>query len=157
MIMRTRGFTLVEFIMVIAATSAVALMGWVLFGPVDNWMFTQYRRAGFAENAAAVSRIQKEIRRIKAPGQIQIFTATQLRFVDIDNNTVDFLLSGTDLMRGADVLARNVQGLTFTYLDKDGNATAVQGQIRVIKVKLAIASGNQTIRIESSERIRNLP
>ncbi|MFH1829276.1 MAG: hypothetical protein ABH871_00670 [Pseudomonadota bacterium] len=154
--MKKRGFSVVEFIMTIAAGAIGALMIWGLFGPVDNWMFTQRRRLGFSENSAAITRMVKEIRRVKAPGQILTFTADHFKFVDIDNNTIDFQLSGTDFMRDTDVLARNVQNITFTYQDKDGNVAAVASQIRVIKVKLVTTSGNQTIALETADRIRNL-
>ena len=154
--MKGKGFTLVELVIAIAAVSAVALMTWVLFGPVNNWMFTQRRRAGFAENSAAITRVLKEIRRVKAPGQIQTWTSDHFRFVDIDNNAVDFQLSGTDLMRDSDVLVRDVSGITFSYLDRNGAAAGAVGQIRMIRVKLVTTSGGQTITLESAARMRNL-
>jgi prepilin-type N-terminal cleavage/methylation domain-containing protein len=154
--MNRRGFTLVELIMVIAAGSAVALTIWVLFGPVNNWVFTQQRRSGYGEATVAVTRILKEIRRVKAPGQIQTWDADHFQFVDVDNNTVDFQLSGTDLLRDSDVLARNVSSLAFSYLDKDGAVAGAKGQIRVIKVEVILTSGVQTVRLESAARIRNL-
>jgi len=154
--MKRDGFTLVEFVILIAALSAVALTAWVLFAPVNNWFFTQNRRSGFGESAVAVTRVLKEVRRIKDPNQIFTFTSDHLNFMDIDNNTVDFQLSGSNFLRDSDVLARNVNSLNFTYLDEDGAVAAVKQDIRVIVINLATASGDQTIRLESAARIRNL-
>jgi hypothetical protein len=126
------------------------------FGPLRNWFFTESVRSGTTEATIAITRIQKEINRVKAPGQIQVFTPEQLQFVDVDNNTVDIQKSGTDLLLDGNPLARNVQSLAFTYLDKDGNVATVKGLIRFIRVKLVMTSGNQTIRLQSAERIRNL-
>lgn len=148
---------MVEFIMGMTAGVTVALVAVFLFAPVENWVFTKARRSGVSDAQMAITRMLKEIRRIKAPGQIQTFTAEQLSFVDIENAAVTFQKTGTDLMRNGDVLARNVQGLVFTYLDKDGNVAAAAGQIRVMRVELAIVSGNQTVRLRSAARIRNLP
>jgi len=155
--MKRGGFTSVELIIGIAAGAVVVLMVWALFGPVSNWMFAQYRRGGFVENAAAISMVNKEVRRVKAPGQILIWEPEHLRFVDIDENIVEYQISGSDLMRGEDALLRNVQSIQFAYLDKDGSAAAINSQIRVISVKLVITSGAQSIALESAERIRNIP
>lgn len=155
--MKKSGFTLLEFIIGMTAGVAIALVAVFLFAPVDNWVYTQSRRSGTSENSAAMMRMLKEIRRIKTPGQIQIFDADHLQFIDIDDQTVDFQKSGTDLLRDADVLARNVQGLTFSYMDEEGNVTTDVGEIRVVRVELVTTSGAQTIRLQSSARIRNLP
>jgi hypothetical protein len=126
-----------------------------LYAPVRNWVFIQERRGGMAQDTAGVMKIVREIGRIKEPGQITAMTATNLAFVDIDNNAVSFSQSGANLLRGADVLVRNVQSIAFTYLDASGAVAATASQVRFIRVMLVITSGNQTIRLESAARLRN--
>lgn len=154
--MKNRGFTLIELVIGMAAGVAVALFAFMLFAPIENWMFTQSRRGGISGASVAVMRMEKEIMRVKTPSNILTLAPEQLRFVDIDGNTVSFQKSGTDLLRGSDVLARDVSSLTFTYLDKDGIVTAIAANVRVIKVNIAITSGTQTVRLETAALIRNL-
>ena len=61
----------------------------------------------------------------------------------------------TDLMRGADVLARNVQSLVFAYMDGTGATATSAAQIRLVRLTLTITAGNQPIRMTSVAQIRN--
>lgn len=153
--MNRRGLTMLELVLTITAGAAIALVAYVLINPVDNVMVTTLRRGGSAEAQAAMTRMLSEIERAKEPSLIATMTSSHLTFTDVDDQAIDFQLSGTDLMRGSGVLARNVQALTFEYFDEDGNSTAVAGDVRVIRVTLTITSGNQTINLRSAAGIRN--
>jgi prepilin-type N-terminal cleavage/methylation domain-containing protein len=153
--MKKRGFTLVEFVIVMSVGVVIALVAAILYAPVRNWTFVRDRRGGAAEATAAVMKIVREVGRIKDPTQIAAATATHLQFVDIDDAVIDFQQSGTDLLRGTDALARNLQGLTFTYLDRYGAVATIPGQIKIVIIKLSIQSGMQTVQLESAARIRN--
>ena len=149
------GMTLVELTLGLAAGAAIALASFMLVQPVNNLMFTCWRRSGASETQAAMTRMLQEIERAKSPGDITTLTATRLVFTDIDNVAVDFQLVGSNLMRNADVLARNVASLAFEYLDASGVATAIAANIRVVRVTLSVVSGDQTIRLQSLAAIRN--
>lgn len=153
--MRKDGFTLIEFIIGMVAGVCIALVAMFLIMPLDNWVFTQARRAGMAEGEIAVMRVVKEIGRVKAPTAVDVFASDEFRFVDIDNNTIDLKKTGTDFLRNTDALARNVTDLTFTYLDAAGNPATVGDNIRVVGVELTFTVGAQTIRLKSASRIRN--
>jgi len=154
--MKNRGFTLIEFIVGMTAGFAITVVAAFLFAPVDNWVFTSARRTGFSQTSAAMMRVMKEVRRLDGVAQIQTFTAEQFQFVDIDSNTVNIQKTGTDLLLDGDALARNVQGLVFTYLDENGAVAALKDDIRVVKIELDVASGTMTIHLESAAKIRNL-
>lgn len=153
--MNRRGFSLIELVLSIAGGAAIALTIVLLVEPFNNLMFTFWRRGGIAETQVAMTRMLREIERVKSPEQITSFTPTRLTFVDISDQTVDFRTSGTDLMRGSDVLARNVQSLAFEYMDGTGAAAATASQIRLVRVTLTITAGNQPIRMQSIAQIRN--
>lgn len=154
--MNRKGFTLIEFIVGMAAGVSVALVAMFLWAPVDNWMFTQARRSGVTETETAVMRILREVRRVRSTNDISTFTSGQFSFTDIDSNSVSFSLSGTDLMRNSDVLARNVQALEFEYLDENSTSTAIKANIRVVRVTVELTSGGNTVRLRSAARIRNI-
>jgi prepilin-type N-terminal cleavage/methylation domain-containing protein len=155
--MNRRGFTLVEFVICIAAGVTIAMLGSVLYAPVRNWDFLRDRRHGMEADTAAVMKIVREVGRIKDPSLMTTMTASSLAFTDVDDVAVSFSLSGGNILRGADILANNVTGLTFTYLDKTGAVTAVAANVRVIKVNIVMNSGGQTVRLEAAERLRNFP
>lgn len=152
---KKRGFSLVEMVLGVAIGTIIALVAYFMIMPVESWVFTQARRGGMTACSAAMARMLKEIRVVNGPSQISTFTSDQLSFTDINSNLVTFQKSGTDLLRGGDALARNVQALIFSYLDENGNVTAVKADVRVIAVELAMTSGNQVIRLQSAARIRN--
>jgi prepilin-type N-terminal cleavage/methylation domain-containing protein len=152
---KIRGFTLIEFVIAMAVIAALAVMVMFLYAPADNYALTQSRRLGFSEGSAALSRMMKEIRTMKDVNQIQTMTADHIRFLDSASQWVEIQKSGTNLMLDTDVLARSVTGLTFTYLDEDGNVTATKQDVRVVNILLVINSRGQTINLESAARIRN--
>ena len=146
---------MIELVLTIAAGSAIALMIVLLAGPIDNLMFTFFRRSGISETQAAMNRMLQEIERARSPSDITTFAATRITFTDIAGQSVDFRLAGTDLMRGSDVLVRNVQSLAFEYMDKSGAAVAAAASIRLVRVTVVVRSGDQSIRMRSTALLRN--
>lgn len=146
---------MIEFITAMVIIGALAMMIMFLYAPAENYAFTQSRRTGFSEGSAALTRMMKEIRTMKDVNQIQEMTSDHIRFLDGSSQWVEIQLSGTNLMLDTDVLARSVTGLTFTYLDEDGNTTATKQDVRVVDIALTIDSRGQIIRLESAARIRN--
>ncbi|MFH0799333.1 MAG: type II secretion system protein [Pseudomonadota bacterium] len=152
---RAQGFTLVELIIGMTAGAVVSLVAVFLLMPAQNWVHIMERRSGMAEAELATTRLILEAGRIKSPEDITVFTSTHLTFVDIDDQAVDFSLTGTDLLRGTDALARNVQSLTFEYLKKDATAAAAAADIRTVRVTIVITAGQQTVRLQSAAQIKN--
>ena len=152
-----RGFTLLELILAMVAGVTISAVVFTMITPVENWFFTKERVSGMSADVAALTRMIKEIRRVKDPASITTFAADQMSFVDYDDNAVTFQKSGTDVLLSGNVLIRNVQNLTFTYLMEDGSVASSANDIRVIRVRLDITSGDETIRLRSAERIRNVP
>lgn len=152
-----RGFTLLELVLGLVAGAVIAAVAFMLLTPVHNWFFTKQRVIGLDDTRAALTRMTNEIKRIKSSDDISTFAAQQLTFTDYDDNVVTFQQSGTDLLKNGAVLARNVQNFNFTYLKDDGTVALTAQEIRVIRVRLDIASGNEIIRLRSGERIRNIP
>lgn len=153
--MKKNGFSIVELVVGFVAGSTVALMVYLLISPYQNVLFTLWRRGGMMEGQAAMTRMLYEIGRIKSNTQITTFDADHLVFVDIDNQTIDFQKSDSDITRNSDILIRNIQALTFEYLDQNGAVTATAAQIKIIRILLTITSGNQTVHLQSAAGVRN--
>ena len=155
-----RGFPLVETILVITILAILAFgLGNFIVTSIDAWLFVAGRDSATGAARAAMDRMVAELIRIKKPQNILTSTASVCAFLDIETNVVTFEQSSSNLLRNGAVLAANLltpTGLTFTYLDATGEATAVKQDMRSIRVWLAILAGSQLTTIESAARIRNL-
>ena len=61
-----KGFTLIELIIVITIIGIITgVVGFILFGAVDAWMFKFNRADLLADGRLAVNRMVREIREIK--------------------------------------------------------------------------------------------
>lgn len=154
--MTRNGFTLVDLVIGIAACGIVAFVGVFLVMPADNWIFIIERRSGITDARVALVRMIRETGSVRAPGDVTSFTPTRFAFVNIGDEAVSFEKSGTDILRsGTDVLARNVQSLLFEYLADDGSAAAVAADIRVVRMTIALVSGNHQIKLQSAAQLKN--
>jgi len=158
------GFTLIEFIIVIAILGVIAgLAVPFVIGAIDSWMLSKAERSNIFDARFALNRMVREIRQIKDDSSISTFTSTRFVFTDINNNTIEFAQSGDTLLRisGGDSneLAddlRDSGGLTFTYLDTDGNTTATAADVRMVRIQVIIESGGSSVTLRSLSRLRNI-
>ena len=149
------GFTAIELILGIVMGVVVASIAYTLMTPAQNWFFTEARRGGMSAGESAMMRMIKEVRMVKDSSSITINPAV-FTFTDYNNNTISYSMSGTDLMRNTSILARGVSNLSFAYLDKDGNATAVSADVRQARISFDLVVHDQTIHLRSAALTRNV-
>lgn len=154
------GFTLIELVMVIAIVGVIALVAAPFISTaLDSWLFTQTERDIVFSARLAMNRMVREIRQIKNVASISTFTDTEFEFLDIDDTSINFQQSGNSLLRNSDELTNKLQnpgGLTFTYLDSDVNTTGTRDDIRMVRMKLVLVTGDSSITIQSLARFRNI-
>jgi len=85
-----KGFTLIELVIGLVIGAALAGLAYTLIAPTENWLFSEARRSGMGEGEVAMTRMVREIRRVKSPSSIATYAPTQFTFVDYDDNMVDF-------------------------------------------------------------------
>lgn len=128
-------------------------------------------RVDLEESASlALSRMSREIRRLRDDESIITANAGTFSFIDIDGTQIRYRQVGNSLMRregtGSDSsLADHVQtgGLSFAYYDDDGNLIAspltglgTRTDIRRIEIQIVFRSGNHTLPARLQVRPRNL-
>ena len=151
-----RGFTLIEAAVVFSLIAILVFgAGSFILTSLQAWLLVSGRDAAVNTARVAMSRVTAELRRIRTPQNIILAGSTEVNFVDIDVNVIDFRQSGANLLRNSDVLTSGLNtpvGFRLTYLDASGESTAVAQEIRSIRVWLSLAGTT----LESSARIRNL-
>lgn len=145
-----RGFTLIEFVVVIVILGLIASVG--------SQMLVQGFKSQNSSRDITVSdwqariileRISRELQWIRSnrAADLTISPTTSITFIDADGDTVIYALSGTSLTRQenggtAQVLADNVSALTFSYQDSSVATTATVTSVRYITVDFTITQGD---------------
>lgn len=153
-----KGFTLIEGIVVIVLVAIIALVvAFYIREGLFAWKFLSGQKNIALSTRAAMNRVSRELKRVKKNTNITTHASKEISFLDVSNNTVTFSQEGTALFRNSDILLENLQdpcGLNFTYLDKDGNQTAITNQMRVVRCRLIVVKDENKFVTESAARIR---
>lgn len=157
--MRRKGFTLIELVITILIIGVIgAILAPFIATTLDSWLFLKTERDTVFSTRLALNRVIREIRQIEDVSSITTFTSTEFEFDEVGSNTINFQQSGASLLRNSDELCDKLQdpgGLTFTYLDSDGNVTATAADIRMVRVKMILELEDSAITIQSLAAFRN--
>ncbi|MFA6548524.1 MAG: prepilin-type N-terminal cleavage/methylation domain-containing protein [Candidatus Margulisiibacteriota bacterium] len=159
--MNRKGVTLIEMIMAIVIVGIIAsIFAVVLNSGMGAWFFIKGQKGMMMETRAVMKRMLREIRMTKSNDSSDIlnFESTRYRFIDVNNNTIDYQQSGTNLTRNSVVLLSNLAnpgGLQFSYHNSSGAETTSTAFIRTVKITLYTQSGSNVVRLQSAASIRN--
>ena len=159
--MNNKGFTLVEFAIVIVLTGIIAGILSVLIREVaSTYTFIRVRGVALADNRLAVDRMTREIRQIASATTIYVADSEKIDFGKIDGEKIIFEKSGIDLLRNTDKLATDVTLFDLVYYDIANNPldrpVVDPSSIWRILIKLTIKKGDQTVKFQSQVHPRNL-
>jgi len=152
-----QGFSFIELIMVIILLSILAVVaGRILTAGLNSYLTVQNTTDADSQGRIALARMAIDLRNIRSTADITTASANQIVFTDINGNSITYQLSGTTLMRNAQILADGIQTLTFSYFDKNGASTSTTTDIRYITVKLNVQLNNTNFNLITSIYPRNL-
>ena len=161
--MNKRGFTLIEFVIVILLTGIIAGILSILIREVfSTYSFIRVRGIALSDNRLAMDRMTREIRQIKSADNIYTADSTEIRFYKMGDEFVEFYLSGSELKRrdgSDDILANNVTLFDLVYYT--GNVILDRpvldpSTIWRILIKITIKKGDETVKFQSQVHPRNL-
>jgi len=161
------GFTLIELIIVITIIGiAAGVVGFILFGTVDAWMFKFNRCDLLSDGRLAMNRMVREIREINDDDSVTTASSSQFRFTNAGSVDITYALSSTDLNRTADgttnLLAEDVSSLAFTYYDSHASGASsitptvgTDTNIRRIRINLTLTKNGEDFYLQSDSVPRN--
>lgn len=144
---KIKSFTLMELILAIGMSALVlAGLGAIFAGTITVWRKVQDSTSALKEGRLAIQWITKDIRE----GVIAEIGNNRVRL-----NDVEYSLNGTNLMRGADVLAQGVTNLGFTYYNKNGMEEDDINIINFVSILLTVEIGGHRLSLNSGANLRN--
>ncbi len=159
----SEGVTLIEMAMVIVIISVlVGGLGWFIVRAVDTWIFVNFRSDIVSQGSIAMDRMVREILQLKDDKSVFTATSNDFKFDDVDDNSIEYKVSGTTLLRNNYVIANGLQSLEFKYYDVNGNELSSPDvspnstDIWRVVVKMTFQKGNEQATLQSQSHPRNL-
>jgi len=160
MMNKQSGFSLIEFVIVIVILGLLAAMSSILlsqgFGAYSN---SSDMLDANSQGEFAMQRMSRDIQMIRSSTDVTVAGTNQLSFIDINNNTVSYSISGTNLIctrnGNAETLASGVNNLSFTYYGSDGNTPPISNA-GYVRIALTITQNNVNYTLTTSVYPRNL-
>ncbi len=162
------GYTLIEIVLVIVI---IAVLAGILIEPfrlgLKSYIGIETRADLTSQAREATSRIVREMRNIQKKANdkpnITSADATSITFVDAEDTTIGFSLSGNTVLRDTNILADKVSSLEIRYFNKDNAAlttfplsAADLDNVRRILVILAMQEGTETVTMTGQAFLRDL-
>lgn len=158
------GYTIIEMVMVITLLGLMVSAAALMFRPVlETWSLDSPQNATTDASAYALSRMAFEISQIKDQANVVIAGAGQIKFTDVSNNSINYWLSGTNLMRNSDILARGIQTFTVKYYDVNSavittpKVSPQNTDIWKLTISISNQREDQMVTMETEIHPRNFP
>jgi len=178
--MSEKGVTLIEMVLIIVLIGIIGVIATDTFLYSSKSVLTANAvREATQVNRVAMDRMIREIRNVRNNQCVATATPTTFSFVDPDNNTITYSLSGGSLVRTQNVtpntLVNNVSSLAFSYFNNaDPPADITAGppatcaganlcsatcptptNIWLVQIDLTTQSGTETMRLRSQAHPRS--
>jgi prepilin-type N-terminal cleavage/methylation domain-containing protein len=155
--MKARGFTLIEFVMVIAITgiiisiiNATLNQGFLAYLASKNLIDADW------QGRLALARMSRDLHGVRSASDISTATASSIVFTNASGTTETYQVSGTTLTLNGQTLANGVQSFSLSYYNQTGASTGTPSAIRYVTVNLTISLNNTHFNLTTSVNLRNL-
>ncbi len=161
--MKNRGFTLVEYILVIALSGIIFVsLAQAVIITIRSFDIALAGTEIIGKYDTAYARMMREIRHVKNVSSLVTANSNEIRFIDVDNNDIDYRMSGNQLLRNSTAAIDGVTALTFEYYDRNSAAIATpivspsSTNVRMVAVTITVAASNQSVTVQSLTKLRNV-
>ena len=161
-----QGFTLIEVVIVIVIIGVLSVLIAVpLMEGTRGWVDVTTRKDLTQQGRLAMDRMIREIRNTGRKADdtpcISAATATAYTFSDasgdlVNCNSISFTVSGSQILRGTNVLADHVSSFQWTYYNNSNNVTATLSAIRRLSVAVIFSNGAESLPLNGEVYLRNM-
>lgn len=134
------GFSLLELIIVLTLSSIIAIVtSRIIYSQMDSVNTSMNGINASTQARVALERMARDLRNVASSASLlSTSTANKIDFVDSSGNSISYSLSGSTLLRNSDVLADNIQSLTFNYYDKSGTIINPPPTTSTVYIKMTV-------------------
>jgi prepilin-type N-terminal cleavage/methylation domain-containing protein len=152
----TQGFTLIELILVIMLLGIISVIASKIFSQgISAYLNEQYLMDADWQGRFALERMARRLHVVRSPNDITTATASNFSFTDINGNTWNYQLSGSNLLENSNTLANGINNLTFTYLTNTGATTATLTAIYYVQISMTITLNSTNFTLNTTVNLRN--
>ncbi len=154
------GFTLMELILTIVIAGMLAgFTAHMLVAGADTFDYLTVRKTGLEDSRMAMQRIVKEVRQALDPGMIQKATADSMRYLNVNNQSVQVRYINQSISLNGQTLIDHVSQFNLKFFDGSGVQLAFPisntGNIWRIRVSFVYSNGGQSISLQQDIVPRN--
>jgi len=154
---KEQGFTMIELIMVIVLLGILAVpAAQILSTAFKSYLTAQAITEANWQGQIAMERMARDIADVASSSSVSTMTSNQFQFIDMSGNSLNYTLSGTNLMSNAQILASGVSSLTFNYYDQNGNTVTTNTNLHVVSISLTITENQSNYNLTTSVYLRDL-
>jgi len=139
----SRGFTLIELIMVMIIMSIISVVLAKFLMSTLNSFTTEYQLSEIENQGTMVmNRLSNDIQNIRTPADISTINSNAFAFTDINGNTISYTVSGTQLLRNSITIIDNLSSISLGYLNASGATTGTAASVVYVTLSLTLAKGS---------------
>jgi prepilin-type N-terminal cleavage/methylation domain-containing protein len=151
------GFTLLELIITIVMLAVISVaVGRIVLEGLSMMQTSDKISSTGWQGLIALERFTNDVHRIRSKADITTVTASQFTFTDVNGTSVAYSLSSGKLMRAGQILADDIQSITFSYLDGSGASTSTAANVRYVKLALTLAHDGLTLSMATLTGVRGI-
>jgi prepilin-type N-terminal cleavage/methylation domain-containing protein len=161
--MNKKGFTMVEYILVIALSGIIFLaLSQVVIITIRSFDIVLSGSAIIGQTDTSYQRMMREIRQTRDRTSLVTAGSGDIRFADINGNDIEYRLLSGQILRNSAVAIDNATAFSIEYFDRDGNPIGTplvapqNTNVRNVRVTLTITRSTQSLTIRSAVKLRNL-